>query len=555
MKKLNTKRIIFSYILSIQLVFVIASVYGVSTTIVLQQGRSGKDALISSRGIEADRNFGNSAELVMMAWKDVNTDEEYVYRSLIDFDLSSIPSFATITNAKVSFYHNAVSDYSSGQNACCGANSYLQTITSPWDENTVTWNTRPSVSPANVVMFPSISSSAQNFTDVDVTAMIQDRKNNPSSNFGMMMRYSFDVGYYYDIALFASGDHPNSTLHPVLEVTFTTAGQSYLSSAPAVLDFASQPIGISSGTQSVNVFGSGLTPSSGSVTVTTTNSKFEVFDNVNGWGQSATLNYSSGQLNTTVNVRFIPQTANGESGSLNFSGAGISASSLPTTALTGSGTMCVSLSPVADAYVLSNQPNANFGSSAELNSLAWYDNNTNTTYVMRSLLNFDLSSIPANAIIGSAKLSLYYNPSSPAGNGQQYGFFNESLARRITSSWSENTVTWNNQPTNTEVNQAVLHTSTSPTQNYTDINVTELIKDIRSNPGSAGIMVKLTVEQAFQELLFASRQHPNAALRPRLDICYTPAAPVAQVPTLSEWGLIILAGSILVIGAIQFRNV
>jgi hypothetical protein len=553
MKNLSLIIMTFLFVLS-DLLFSATSSFGVTSTIVLQPGRSGKDALISSRSTEANRNFGNSAELNIMAWRDINTDETYVYRSLIDFDLSSIPSFATITSAKVSFYHNAVSDYNSGQNTCCGSNSYLQTITSPWDENTVTWNNRPSVSTINQVQLPSINSSAQNFTDIDVTAMIQDRKNNPSSNFGMMMRYSFDLGYYYDAALFASGDHPNSAIHPVLEVTFTTAGQSYLSAAPALLDFASQAIGVSSTSQIVNVFGSGFTPSSGSITVTTTNSKFEVFDGVNGWGTSAILNYSSGQINTTLNVRFTPQTANSETGSLNFNGGGISASSLPTTSLIGSGTMCVTLSPTADACIVSNQPNVNFGSSTELNSLAWYDDNTSTTYVMRSLLNFDLSSIPSDANIGSAKLSLYYYPNASSGNDQQYGFFNESLVQRVTSSWNENTVTWNNQPTFTETNQAILHTSTSPTQNYTDINVTELIKDIRSNPGSAGIIVHLTVEQAFQELLFASRQHPNAALRPKLDICYTPAPTTVPVPTLTEWGFIIFSSLFLLIAFTQIKK-
>lgn len=57
------------------------------------------------------------------------------------------------------------------------------------------------------------------------------------------------------------------------------------------------------------------------------------------------------------------------------------------------------------------------------------------------LVAFDVSSIPSDAIIVSAKLNLYYhmwyanNPS-----GRDLGLY------RITSNWDEETATWNNQP-------------------------------------------------------------------------------------------------------------
>ena len=545
-KKQNTGKL-FVILLYTWITLGLNPAFSITTTIVLQPGTSGKDATVSSKTSDINRNFGTTPDFAAIAWFDYNTNEAYNFRSLIDFDLSSIPSFATITNAKISLFHNATSAINSGQNACCGSFSVLQKITSPWDENTVTWSTLPSSSTINQVVFPAISTTNQDFTNIDVTAMIQDRKNNPSSNFGMMFKLLFEL--YFDDILLASSDHPDATLHPKLEVTFTTAGQSYLSAAPALLDFGSQPTGSFSSSQNVIVFGSGLLPASGSITVTRTNSNFQVFDNVNGWGASATLGYSSGGINTTLPVRFSPQSPEVASGTLQFIGGGIGAASLPTVSLTGSGAICVTLSPSADAVISSTSPALNFGNTQELNSLAWLDNGQT---IMRSLLNFNLSSIPATATIGSAKLSLFYNPTSTEGNGQQYGFFNESQIRRITGAWNENTVTWNNQPPSVETNQVILHTNTSSTQSYPNIDVTQLVNDLRINPGSNGFMLKLTVEQAFQALLFASREHPNSALRPRLNVCYTPA--LVDVPTFSEWGLIVLGVLLLITGFIQLRK-
>ena len=62
-------------------------------------------------------------------------------------------------------------------------------------------------------------------------------------------------------------------------------------------------------------------------------------------------------------------------------------------------------------------------------------------YVIDSLVKFDLSSLPANATVASAHLKLYYfynNDGDPA--GQTF------YAYRVTSSWSESTASWNNQP-------------------------------------------------------------------------------------------------------------
>jgi len=88
-----------------------------------------------------------------------------------------------------------------------------------------------------------------------------------------------------------------------------------------------------------------------------------------------------------------------------------------------------------DAYVMSIFPEDNFGDSTFL-SVGIF-----TVPFARSYLQFDLSSIPSEAVIIDANLGLYYDSlyeltSLPIG------------LYRVTESWTEETITWENQPTN-----------------------------------------------------------------------------------------------------------
>lgn len=142
-------------------------------------------------------------------------------------------------------------------------------------------------------------------------------------------------------------------------------------------------------------------------------------------------------------------------------------------------------------------------------------------------IQFDLSGIPANATITSATLALYVNPSSPEGKHVHIFNTNSSYLSRITSSWTENGVTWANQPSTTSTNRVSLSSTSSSTQSFTNINMKQLIIDSRNNPSTSfGFMLKLQAEKSFRKLIFASSDHPTASLRPKLTIVYTVPAPI-----------------------------
>lgn len=163
----------------------------------------------------------------------------------------------------------------------------------------------------------------------------------------------------------------------------------------------------------------------------------------------------------------------------------------------------------------------NFGNKPDLNAVAWTNNGNKSN--IRSLIQFDLSAIPVGAVITDAKLSLYYNSDNQEGSHFSTFFYkNTTVINRVTSNWDESTVTWNNQPSVTTQNQVTLAASTSSTQSYPNINVTALVRDMVSNPSqSFGFRLKMKAEDQFRKLLFASSDHPNAALRPKLVITYT----------------------------------
>jgi hypothetical protein len=111
-------------------------------------------------------------------------------------------------------------------------------------------------------------------------------------------------------------------------------------------------------------------------------------------------------------------------------------------------TTTISLNPTDDMSIAEEYPDVNFHhnwATPELFTLAQmlfvnppYGGDINFDGECRALLKFDLSSIPANAVITQANVKLSWGWAHPPA----------SVALiKVTQPWSETTVTWNNQPT------------------------------------------------------------------------------------------------------------
>lgn len=375
-----------------------------STLILQPDATAGKDALINSA--TPSTNFATHEEVSTYYW--TNQGNWTSGRSLLQFDLSQLPSNAVITSATLSLWCNTTT--MSTQQLHSGANnSTLRRITSAWTETGVNWSNQPTTTTQNQVALPASTTQTEDYLNIDVTALYQDIFAN--TNYGIMLL--LDVEDTYKSLVFASSDYTNTAKRPKLVITYVT-------------------------------------------------------DNC---------------------VTIQPDAASGK-----------------------------------DALINSATPSTNYGTHEEVSTYYWTNQGNWTTG--RSLLQFNLSQVPSNAIITSANLSLWCNTTTQS-TTQLHSGQNDSYIRRITGAWTESSVNWSNQPSTTSVNQVALPASSSQTQDYLNIDVTPLYTDIWSGT-DYGVMLTLNAEDTYKSLVFASSDYSNAAKRPKLEICYEFASSVVE---------------------------
>lgn len=170
----------------------------------------------------------------------------------------------------------------------------------------------------------------------------------------------------------------------------------------------------------------------------------------------------------------------------------------------------------------------NYETYHKFSSVAWTNQGANSD--IKSVIDFDLSSIPAGATIISAELSLFFNPDDSSGPHNNLTSSNASYLRRVTTPWDESTVTWDTQPSITTVNQVIVPESTSSTQDYPDMDVTNLVQDMINDPANShGLMLEGISDQEYHGLYFASSDHQNAELRPKLVVTYDLNSSISEI--------------------------
>lgn len=190
--------------------------------------------------------------------------------------------------------------------------------------------------------------------------------------------------------------------------------------------------------------------------------------------------------------------------------------------------VCTTLKPDAvrgkDALLhgFSQEVNRNYGNNDQLAALAWRFGIDK--YFIRSLLNFDWSAIPTEGQITSARLSLYaMEESAVLGQHATANGSNAIWLQRVLGPWSENSITWNEQPVSTKVHQVAVCATTDPNQNIESIDVTRLVQDIIDKPDQPfGFLLRLQEESPNRRMNFASSDHEDPNRHPQLEVCYIP---------------------------------
>ncbi|MCX6275783.1 MAG: DNRLRE domain-containing protein [Bacteroidetes bacterium] len=268
------------------------------------------------------------------------------------------------------------------------------------------------------------------------------------------------------------------------------------------------------------------------------------------WNEN-TVTWNNQPATTTVNQVLIPQSTStsqdgfmiSEINEVNYYNSLIFCSSdIPDTSLAPAlvvtytapgGMICFEVQPNAadgkDASVTTQVPTANYGTLIDYEGITWTCQSVLCNG--RSLIQFDLSAIPSTANIDSAFLFLYANNNAVNGIVGQptYGTDNAGYLRRITQTWDENTVTWNNQPATTTQDEVIIPQSTSSSQDYT-LDIKAIVQASVQNPSTSfGFMIsEINEVNYYNSLIFGSSDAADANIHPKLKVCYTPTTAISE---------------------------
>ena len=139
-----------------------------------------------------DSNSGSSTKLIVMnRYGHWSHEENWEKDILTRFDLSSIPPGTDISSATLHLYY-----YHWHDNNPAGRKLTCYRVTSDWDEDTVTWNTRPNYA-SQYTCDSNVPSGPGVWMDWDVTADVQAFVNDAQvDNYGWQIMDEKYWGYY-----------------------------------------------------------------------------------------------------------------------------------------------------------------------------------------------------------------------------------------------------------------------------------------------------------------------------------------------------------------------
>jgi|GEM_PF-3142630 len=172
--------------------------------------------------------------------------------------------------------------------------------------------------------------------------------------------------------------------------------------------------------------------------------------------------------------------------------------------------------PSDDAPVQQGAPNSTDPNNFYLGAGYYNSSSLWANGLVRSYIRFDLSSLPANSIISSATLRLYQ-----AGGADFPGQNRTVTLYRVTGSWNEATITWNNKPVFAEAIGSV--TTTYDFSGWLMIDLTNLVSDwVDGSTNNYGLVAigPESIQGVYRA--FASGETANS---PELQVNYLPPAP------------------------------
>ncbi|MFH1680551.1 MAG: DNRLRE domain-containing protein, partial [Candidatus Eisenbacteria bacterium] len=188
-----------------------------------------------------------------------------------------------------------------------------------------------------------------------------------------------------------------------------------------------------------------------------------------------------------------------------------------------------SVQPTKDSFVSNQSPDVNYGTAEYLQI-----GGPGGSY-RRSYLSFDLSGIPAGSTIEFARVLLYQYSGSGGGGHRM-------AAHRVTQSWNETAITWNNKPTHNGTVESYKGPVGCVGHNqWFDWEITDLASGwFAGTSTNNGLVIKYPDEipqGANRTGSIRSREYATGSYRPRLEVYYSYVEPIDYVLDQSLTGV------------------
>lgn len=445
-----------------------------------------KDAWIKSS--TATTNYGSDT-LMNAGYSTVGPT---TIRILLEFDLSSIPKDAIITEATLTLSRNS---------GLSSNDQYLYKNTSSWSESTVTWNTAPTYNATDTISVTG-GTTATNVS-TNVLTHVQDMV--CRSNYGWLLAMKSESGsksvkYYTKESADSAGHWPKLEIkyYPRISIAVNVDPASTASSHDASVDLTvaggktpytyawADSSGASAGTTQdlTNLY-------PGWYTLTVTDSlsnNYYAFVVVGSYDE--------------ISIRLRPDADFGQDAMLYYS----------------------------VHYPLA--PDYNYATYGYFEDWKWTE--MSQDMVRKSVIKFNYFGLPQSTILTSANMLLMGHSHSGAGNG--------SYLKRITEDWCESCVTWNSQPATTATDQVSLPASTTSTQNYT-VDVSTLMKYFLLNPDEYfGYFLELQAPAYYKDMSFYSSDDATSTNRPSLTFTFRIPHQSATLTRIPDGGTYLCKG-------------
>ncbi|MCB0699685.1 MAG: T9SS type A sorting domain-containing protein [Chitinophagales bacterium] len=200
-----------------------------SDTLVLKPGPS--DCYLGGVSFPYPTTVGNkSVNIVTAYW--TGNGKSGAWRSYLKFDLSSIPTNATVDSAFLDLYADNASTFGYANKPIYGTDnsSVIRRVTSSWVDSLTLWNNQPSVTSTNEVVLPQTNVLSKDFLHIDVSGMVKDMYQ--QGNYGFAFKNKNESAYYNSM-IFHSPNSTDTNRRPALMVYYRTADTSDTSSGVA----------------------------------------------------------------------------------------------------------------------------------------------------------------------------------------------------------------------------------------------------------------------------------------------------------------------------------